>query len=195
MGLAALSACSTSGVGHSPLWGTDGESWTPQSRLPDFSRAGYMSGYETIPEVPVASNVKHFGAVGDGQTDDSDAFLAAIAATDEGAIWIPAGRYVVTSVLRIDKGGVVLRGAGPALTTLVIPTPLQELDPVALNSAGQLPYSFRGAFVTVEGKVEGTRVARVVAPASRGDTWLRIDTTEGVRVGDWLRLLIRSSRS
>ncbi|MGI9627790.1 MAG: hypothetical protein ACR2QM_13215, partial [Longimicrobiales bacterium] len=35
----------------------------------------------------------------------------------------------------------------------------------------------------------------VVAPASRGDTWLRVDATEDARVGDWLRLLIRSSRS
>ena len=36
----------------SDLWGANGEHWTPQSRLPDFSFAGYHCGEAPIPNVP-----------------------------------------------------------------------------------------------------------------------------------------------
>ena len=52
---------------YSELWGEAGEKWSPRSRLPDFSRAGYRNGERLIPDVPVVTNVMDFGAVGDGQ--------------------------------------------------------------------------------------------------------------------------------
>jgi hypothetical protein len=70
---------------HSALWGAQGEKWTADGRLPDFSRAGYHEGEVPIPTVPQATNVKDFGAKGDGVTDDTKAFNAAIAATTRGA--------------------------------------------------------------------------------------------------------------
>src|ERR1043166_8612439 len=87
----------------SALWGRNGELWTPQSRLPDFSYAGYHSGNDPIPEVTVKADVKNFGAVGDGQADDSQAFLRAIASVSNGAIFIPAGRYKINEILKINK--------------------------------------------------------------------------------------------
>src|SRR5687767_1273399 len=65
---------------HSALWGAEGERWNARSRLPDFSHAGYHQGEKPLPDVPVAGNVKQFGAKGDGTTDDSEAFQAALAA-------------------------------------------------------------------------------------------------------------------
>ena len=75
----------------SALWGQEGELWTPQSRLPDFSFAGYHSGNDPIPDVPVKANVKNFGAVGDGEADDSQAFLSAIASFPMGRSSFPLG--------------------------------------------------------------------------------------------------------
>ena len=34
---------------HSLLWGRDGERWQPDSRLPDFSYAGYYRGEKPLP--------------------------------------------------------------------------------------------------------------------------------------------------
>lgn len=96
----------------SDLWGQNGERWTPASRLPDFSLAGYHNG-ETPPQVPHGVSVKDFGARGDGVTDDSPAFLAALDKVSDGAIEVPPGRYVITRILEINHHGVVLRGAGP----------------------------------------------------------------------------------
>ena len=54
------------GTDTSALWGTDGEEWTPTSRLPDFSYAGYHMGETALPQVPVWKNLKtDYGAKGD----------------------------------------------------------------------------------------------------------------------------------
>ena len=47
-------------------------------RLADFSYAGYASGERPIPVVPVAANVRDFGARGDGRSNDTAAFKKAI---------------------------------------------------------------------------------------------------------------------
>jgi polygalacturonase len=47
--------------------------------------------------------------VGDGVTDDTDAFLAAIRAIRNGVLYIPAGQYIITQKLEIAKR-IVLRG-------------------------------------------------------------------------------------
>ena len=78
---------------YSELWGETGEKWSPTSRLPDFSFAGYHSGEKPIPTIPPTANVKSYGAKGDGQHEDSQSFLDAIAATSHGTILIPAGCY------------------------------------------------------------------------------------------------------
>jgi hypothetical protein len=92
----------------SRLWGSDGSAWTPASRLPDFSFAGYHFGESQIPTVPVAANVLKFGAVGDGKTDNTEAFRKAVESTQKGAILVPAGRYILTGQITITKSGVAL---------------------------------------------------------------------------------------
>jgi hypothetical protein len=88
--LGALAGCgsATPGPGGpiSELWGRSGELWSPRSRLPGFSFAGYHFGDDPIPEVPVRTTVTDFGAKGDGVSDDTEPFLKAIASTSNGAV-------------------------------------------------------------------------------------------------------------
>src|SRR5688500_12282798 len=120
---------------RSQLWPSADQTWNP--RLPDFSFAGYHFGEETPPVVPVAADVKKFGAVGDGKTDDSQAFINAIASVKSGAVFVPAGRYLIRQILWIEKSNVVLRGAGRDKTVLIFDKPLQEIRPdMSATTAG-----------------------------------------------------------
>lgn len=58
-------------------------------------------------------SVKDFGAVGDDVTDDRAAFQAAINATPSfGALYIPAGKYVLSGPLTISNKCITIYGAG-----------------------------------------------------------------------------------
>lgn len=64
-------------------------------------------------------NVKSYGAVGDGVTDDTAAIQAAIAALPQGgankggAVFFPPGQYAYSAALNLDsKKNIVLEGAG-----------------------------------------------------------------------------------
>ncbi len=130
---------------YSALWGKQGEKWSAASRLPDFSFAGYRCGEQALPTVERGKSVKDFGAKGDGASDDTEAFLRAIKATERGAIEVPPGRYWITNILEITRSGVVLRGAGPEKSILLFTKPLQEIKPNwAQPPAGGRPRITRG---------------------------------------------------
>jgi hypothetical protein len=171
----------------SKLWGEHGELWDPEGRLPDFSYAGYHRGEAPLPDVPVATNVKDFGAVGDGAADDTAAINAAIAATKRGAVFLPAGRYKVTDYITIPRSGVVLRGAGADKTVLWFPRGLDEVHPRAGRTSTGSPasgYSFDGAFVRIQGDYRAAPLAKIIAVSPRGSRTVRVDRADGLKVGD-----------
>jgi hypothetical protein len=171
----------------SKLWGAHGERWNPASRLPDFSFAGYRSGEVPLPAPAVVANVKDFGAVGDGLADDTDAFVKAIAKVEAGAILIPAGRYKITRVIQIKKSNIVLRGAGPGLTTLVFPKSLSEIyGAPGYGVASDWTYS--GGLIWVGTWTSTYKKAAVVADADRGSRVLTVSTTAGLKAGQTIRL-------
>jgi autotransporter-associated beta strand protein len=172
----------------SELWGARGELWTPASRLPDFSFAGYRSAAAPLPRPPVVADVRKFGAIGDGTTDDTAAFEAAIARATKGAVLIPPGRYRITRPLYLRKSQLVLRGAGPKLTTLVFPKHLTEVLGPPKGGPGLESWSWGGGFLWVEGRERGTRLAGITAPADRGSSTLRLSSTSGLAVGQSIRL-------
>jgi len=181
-----LGACALDAEQHSLLWVDGGEAWAPQGRLPDFSFAGYQRGERPLPEVPAGISVKEFGATGDGTTDDTAAFLRALAQVKSGAIEVPPGRYVITDILVIDRSNIVLRGAGPDKTILYFPKPLNEIKPDwGQTTSGRRTsnYSWSGGFITLRGSFNPAKLSDVVAPAQRGDYEVVVGDASALQVG------------
>lgn len=170
----------------SELWGEHGEKWTPQSRLPDFSFAGYHSGEKAPPRPEPVANVRDFGAIGDGVHDDTAAFTKAIGTTREGVILIPAGRYLITDILWIKKPGLVLRGEGPDRSVLYFTRGLQEVLPNMSATTSGRPtsnYSWSGGFVWIKGDIRQETIAPISSENKRGDKTLTLKQEGAVSVG------------
>lgn len=171
----------------SRLWGKSGEDWTPASRIPDFSFAGYRSARAPLPTQPAVVNVMSFGAKGDGRSDDSDAFLAAIRAG--GVIMIPRGRYRITKQLEVRKSGVVLRGEGADNTVLFFPIPLEKAVGPGNTKSPAGSWSWSGGFLHFEGENRGAYLANVLKPAPRGSRTFTVSSGERFVPGQRVRLL------
>ncbi len=174
---------------NSILWGRSGELWHPTSPLPDFSFAGYHAGEQPTPRVPVAVNVKDFGALGDGVSDDSQAFLRALAAVDKGTVYVPPGRYRLTEILSLEKSGVVLRGAGPRKTTLFFPIPLYEKHGKSTHG-GPTGWSWGGGWIWVRGGFEDAEpLCQILEPAMRGESALTVSDPTTLAPGRMIRVV------
>lgn len=182
---------------NSALWGEHGEKWTESGRLPDFSFAGYHAGEKPIPHLAVATTVTDFGAVGDGITDDTQAIQRAIDGTPAGAVFLPAGRYLISDYLRITRSGVVLRGAGPDKSVLWFPRGLDAVHPrEGRTSTGSAAsgYSFDGAFVTLQGSYQAKPLAQITAIARRGDRVVEVDHPAALAVGQLVLLVVHETK-
>ena len=62
---------------YSQLWGEKGENWDT-TKIPDFTNAGYKQGKKPIPVYTSQIDVTKLGAIGDGKTDNTQAFRDAI---------------------------------------------------------------------------------------------------------------------
>ena len=183
----ALAGTITAQAQTSALWGRDGERWTPQSRLPDFSYAGYRRGESPLPTVKPGVSVKTFGAVGDGQADDTAAFQKAIDASKGKVVAIPPGRYKITNFLTLRGSGTVLRGAGPEQSVFLFPTPLNDIKPNwGATTTGQRTsnYSWSGGFIQVLGSPSSQPLVQATGAAKRGDRALTVSSCEKLKAGD-----------
>lgn len=103
--------------------------------LPDFSYAGYHNGME---EAPAAKgqliNVLDYGVVADDNRDDSaglqKAMAAARAVNGPVIVQLPAGRVILSEILKVDRSDIVIRGHGRGAggTELFFPRPLRMVD-------------------------------------------------------------------
>lgn len=89
---------------------------TPQ-RVRDYMvnvlDSAYLKSEVTIPEFTTILNVKDFGAVGDGQTDDTSAFITAL---DTGKnVYVPEGNYIITSSLNVEPSQKVIGAGGNSI--------------------------------------------------------------------------------
>ncbi len=184
-------------VTYSELWGRDGELWSPTSRLPDFSYAGYRRGEHPLPELNADINVKDFGAVGDGETDDTEAFKRALSRRSRGkTIFVPAGRYRITDFLYMRYSGTVLLGESPEESVLFFPIPLNTIKPnMGATTSGRPTsnYSWSGGFVYVQGSTSQDVLAEVDAPAERGQKSLTVSRPQAFQIGQDVRLSLRDN--
>ena len=174
---ALLQVSGVLGQTYSELWGRNGETWSPQGRLPDFSFAGYHCGEDPLPRVKAVTDVTRFGAKGDGRTDCTQAFLKAIEATDRGAITIPPGRYVINDIIWIKKPNIVLRGAGAGKTIFFCPKVLEDVRPnMGATTSGKPTsnYSWSGGFIWAKGRIRREDIGAIRADSPRGSRTLQI---------------------
>jgi hypothetical protein len=68
-------------------------------------------------EQTLVANVKAFGAIGDGVTDDTVAIQTAIDSAHSGSVYLPSGSYLVTNTLLIDRQ-IRLYGDGPTSSVI-----------------------------------------------------------------------------
>lgn len=85
----------------------------PLKQLP----AAVVSDIPALPSMKSWVNVKELGAKGDGETDDTQAFLAAIAQYEQ--IYVPQGWYVISESL-VLKPNTHLIGLHPIATQLIL---------------------------------------------------------------------------
>lgn len=176
----------------SALWGKGGELWNAAGRLTDWSFAGYRSGEAAIPNPPVKANVRDFGAKGDDEIDDTQAFVRALEATENGAVLVPAGRYIISDILYIRKSNIVLRGEGPDKTVLFFPKALEHLKPKASATTSGQPtsgYSWSGGLVWVEGRQSGAELGQVQTKAIRGSHVIELAAPAKVVVGQRVEII------
>lgn len=130
----ALPAAATANE-HEPLKILSDTDVMAANYLPDFSYAGYNHGIGDIP-VPNAKiiDVTQYGVIADDEIDDSSGMLKALEAAHKSrksvVVQLPKGKIIVSEILKIQRGDIVLRGAGsgPEGTNLHFPRPLQMID-------------------------------------------------------------------
>ena len=89
--------------------------------LPETARARWARAGLGAPATNYATvvNVRDYGAKGDGATDDAAAISSAVSKAPAGSVvYLPAGTYRLLSTLSL-KSDMILRGDGPALTSLI----------------------------------------------------------------------------
>ncbi len=174
--------------------------------IPNVAFAGYAYGEKPLPEPPVVADVKSEGAKGDGRTDDTDAFLSAIAKAGEkgGAVSIPAGEYKLTDVLAITKPGVVLRGEGPDKTILAFEKPLAQSSLSFMT--GSRPSWYGGLIWLEPGEPKQPKDAEaaavqlsVTSPAKMGDFSVEVSAADAEQlrplIGQMVQMTWEGDRS
>lgn len=147
----------------------------PATRLANWENAGLITPF-TLPSF--SANVKDFGAIGNGISDDTPGITAAINSLDGryGLVVFPAGNYLIKTTLTLPDS-CILYGQGSNSVNLIFNLSGQASDCINI-SKGQT-----STFVPIiEGFQKGSQKIRVANPTqfSTG-TWTEIRQENG----DW----------
>lgn len=178
---------------HSELWGVAGELWDAHGRLPDYSHAGYHSGEVPIPDHPewpvIDVTDPPYNADPTDAVDDTAAIQSAIdAAPASGAVvFMPAGTYYLETRIVVERGNLILRGAGRDAGGTVLYCPNSQTD-LGKDWLKDSMIQFTGKWWIGEG---ATRTP--VAEAHRGDRTLLLDADSGWVPGQTVYLWLNES--
>ena len=114
------------------LYVWDGAMWAALpsgfDELTNFIATGTTTARNLVTRFADVINVKDFGAIGDGVSDDTAAIQAAIdSLNDNGIVFFPEGKYVCTTELLILKAGISLIGAGKGYYRWHFQNPLKDI--------------------------------------------------------------------
>ena len=164
-----------------------------KSVLPDFSYAGYQNGEKEIPNITnyKVFDVTAFGAIANDTLSDKIAIQNAITAANKngsGIVFFPKGRFLVNENEDapnkiISKGGnIIFRGSGSGIggTELFMKNTLPPADPAKMWTVPPL-------FTFTSGGAD-KKIGNVTEPAKIGSFDLKLNTTEGLKPGDWIIL-------
>jgi len=178
------------------VWKEFVENGPTGNHLPDFSRAGYRMGEQSIPEIksPVFDVTDDkFGAVPDDGKEDTAAIQAAVnaaAAVGGGVIYLPRGRYDVhpspdSPYLQITSDRIVLRGqgAGEAGTVLFMGAPGKEGSIRRLGTVSAEKEARRYAAVAILGSEARHELATFTQDVVRGQTDIPVSDTQAFSQG------------
>ena len=163
---------------------------------PDFTGVGVTGGVPDINNATVRAtyavfNVRDYGALGDGATNDDDAVAATAAAVrahlsassvNKAILHFPAGTYVLSAPVAFTTGNLVIDGDGPDSTVIKLAT-----DPAKTGALFTLsrPANFSGYLV-----------ATAFAPRGSNTLTLNADpAANSFAVGSWVRLAATVSGS
>ncbi|CAE7378575.1 unnamed protein product [Symbiodinium natans] len=168
-------------------WSSLGASWTPEQGPPTTMAPSANQGYlpakeevrvEQIVRVAQICNPRFFGAVGDGKTDDTDAFRSALQSCSANrsmeerfTLEIPAGTFLIGSVnltskmtLRLLRGSKLLGVSSPESYPLLPALPSYglnrdwALDPYRRHSALLCGYNLSDVIIEGSGAGDGEGV-------------------------------------
>ena len=141
----------------------------PSSRISNWSNSGY---HGNIPSPNTILNVKHFGAEGDGVTDDANAIRSAIDSLHgtRGIIFFPPGNFLVSSTIDVPDS-VILRGASNDSTHVIF------------NLGGTAGNGFN-----ITGSISGVFIP-VISGAERFSNSIVLTDPSGFVAGDFAELI------
>lgn len=159
---------------------TDGHlQYTPDEKgntLPDFSRVGFYTGNQPIPEIPVVKTISPSG------TNDQQLIQQAIdeisrrpldAQGYRGTLLLKKGLYKIAATLYLEASGVVIRGEGDTENgTRILLTANQQIPLLHVSGAG------------APREIPGTRVQVTDAYVPAGTHSFHVSNAAAFKAGD-----------
>ena len=175
--------------GYSDLWGKNGENWTPASRLPDFSFAGYDMGDSQIPSFPVRARLGNNTYKPNDGRDDADELQRLINTIERpGTILIPRGVWNIGKRIRMGESGVVIRGEDGA--EFRMSRSLRQIDN---EPDGTDRYAFSDAFFLIDGDINGGSKRDITANADKGANVVVVESGATFQPGDMIEINLTDS--
>lgn len=164
-----------------------------RNSLPDFSYVGYHQGEKEVPTITdyKVFDVTFFGAKPNDGISDKVAIQKAIDAANKngsGIVFFPKGRFLVNeegdaaNSIISKKSNIIFRGSGSGLggTELFMKNPLPPADPAKMWTVPSL-------FLFSSGGAD-KKIGMITEAATVGDFTIKLNTTEGLEVGNWIVL-------